>query len=599
MLPVCSATPCCSHSPVSLDDKLRNFSRSQKIFEVRCIVGDTVVPGLSNVVHLPRLSVRTQAMNSLYYNCVEMPEPFCRNGEYLVYVENSSTIASEEELVTLMDYLTKNTDVLLQHIDSETLSTLDDISDSNAAVPDSLSTRTISLPNFGNFENFLSDMIESIGTSVGKGGSAIYSSLDRVVSSLRATVGGTDKTVDNLVSNVLSSVDQTGELSRNKLMSLLNEFIEGSGKAGVIALNLLRQTLIAVEDSLAKGTRFISYSYGSIKELLPPEIRDVLNLSEDRAREISRPIGMALQQVYAAIEGWNRSLGLDLSDPIIPFVFIVGVSSTFWVVYWLATYGGYAGDLSPNLVFKLLSGEESTMLVDVRPEDMRERDGIPDLRRAARFRYSHVSIPEVDGSTRKLLKSGRDLDDSLMAIVIQNLKNVGDRSKIIILDADGTRSKGIARALRKLGIERSYRVEGGFQSWVRQGLRIKELKPDTALTLLNEEAEAILEDLSPNPLQLFGIGVGSIAALYALLEWEKTLQLIGIIGLGQTIYRRVASYEDNEDLKKDVRLLLAPITLGAQAVSWAARKLEINGNGLPISPSSTDVQNRAAGCCKT
>lgn len=40
------------------------------------------------------------------------------------------------------------------------------------------------------------------------------------------------------------------------------------------------------------------------------------------------------------------------------------------------------------------------------------------------------------------------------------------------------------------------------------------------------------------------------------------------------------------------RLLLTPVTLGAQAFSWAAGKLESNRIGLPTSPSSLDVQNR-------
>ncbi|GFY81283.1 rhodanese/cell cycle control phosphatase superfamily protein [Actinidia rufa] len=60
----------------------------------------------------------------------------------------------------------------------------------------------------------------------------------------------------------------------------------------------------------------------------------------------------------------------------------------------------------------------------------------------------------------------------------------------------------------------------------------------------------------------------------------------------QTIYRRIASYEDAEDFKQDVRQLLAPLRLGGQAISWAAGKLETNGIGLPTSPSSSDVQNR-------
>lgn len=37
-------------------------------------------------------------------------------------------------------------------------------------------------------------------------------------------------------------------------------------------------------------------------------------------------------------------------------------------VYWLVTYSGYAGDISPELAFELLSGKESAVLVDIRPE---------------------------------------------------------------------------------------------------------------------------------------------------------------------------------------------------------------------------------------
>lgn len=38
--------------------------------------------------------------------------------------------------------------------------------------------------------------------------------------------------------------------------------------------------------------------------------------------------------------------------------------------------------------------------------------------------------------------------------------------------------------------------------------------------------------------------------------------------------------------------MLAPVRIGAQAMSWAAGKLETNRPGLPTSPSSVDVQNR-------
>lgn len=39
-------------------------------------------------------------------------------------------------------------------------------------------------------------------------------------------------------------------------------------------------------------------------------------------------------------------------------------------------------------------------------------------------------------------------------------------------------------------------------------------------------------------------------------------------------------------------MLLTPIRIGAQVISWAAGKVETNRIGLPTSPSSLDVQNR-------
>lgn len=41
-------------------------------------------------------------------------------------------------------------------------------------------------------------------------------------------------------------------------------------------------------------------------------------------------IWLPTKQVYVGIEGLERSLGLDTSDPIIQFVVLFGISSTLW-----------------------------------------------------------------------------------------------------------------------------------------------------------------------------------------------------------------------------------------------------------------------------
>ncbi|XP_024024625.1 uncharacterized protein LOC112092503 [Morus notabilis] len=632
MLPVCSATPSCSsHSQISAHGGLRPFSSFQKEIEARCLLEYRVL-GLSNGVNLQRDFFRTHAAKSSYSNFVKgteklvsanfIAENSCQNesdylkckhsyawssstgDEYkshptgsveLKYVENLDLSATDNGVVDLTDNLNENANVLSGYVQPETITSVDLMPESSTSAAPSVSLDVDGDSLSGaksSFEEFTAGVSSTFNDSISKGENAVNSSLETVNSSISSIIRSANDAVDGAVGKVFSTFDKTGELAGNKVTNFSSDLKETTSKAAVIAVDLLRRTIVAVEDSLTNGTSFVIYSYQSAKESLPPEIRDALNLSEEKANQILGPAKIAFQKVYIAIEGLEKGLGLDPNDPIVPFVLFLGTSATLWVFYWVLTYSGYAGDLSPQLTLEILTGKENAVLIDIRPEVLRERDGIPDLRRSARYRYASITIPEVNGSQRKLFKNGRDLEDTLTAAVIRNLKIVQDRSKVIVLDAEGSRSKGIARSLRKLGVKQSYLVQGGFRSWVKEGLRVKGLKPETALTILNEDAEAILEDIKTSPIQVLGYGVGLIAASYAVLEWEKTLQFIGVIGLGQTVFRRVASYERADDFKQDVRLLLAPARIGAQAFSWAAGKLESNRVGIPTSPSSSDVQNR-------
>ncbi|GAY64546.1 hypothetical protein CUMW_234370 [Citrus unshiu] len=622
ILPVCSATSSCSHSLVryemtlpmltSFHGGLQSFSPFRKDFELKCNVEDGIDLGLKNGTHLQRVCFKTQATKSLYSSFVEnsksvsidfinscpneLDDISCKpsnawsysveaanemnpmgSGE-LKYIEDSSVPAVEEGLVDFADRMTENADKLMASVEPKTTLAIELTPENPTTTFDSLDMDNSSISNIkSSFDDFLAGVNESFSSSMIKGENAVKSSLDTITSSLTSIKKSTSEAVDNVVSRVFSSFDQTGGSAGSKLTNFSTDLKEASSKATVAAVDVLRNTIVALEESITNGASFVVYYYGTTKESLPPEIRDALNLYEDRAVKLWGPVGSALQQVSVAIEGLERSLGFDPNDPIVPFVVFLGTSATLWIFYWWWTYGGYSGDLSSKSTLELLRGKENAVLIDVRHEardfllrtstvfkvvfgllkergsllgsnDLRERDGIPDLRRGARFRYASVYLPEVGGSVKKLLRGGRELDDTLTAAVIRNLKIVQDRSKVIVMDADGTRSKGIARSLRKLGVMRPFLVQGGFQSWVKEGLRIKELKSETALTILNEDAEAILEDINPSPVQFLGFGV--------------------------------------------VRLLLAPVRIGARAFSWAAGKLETNRPGLPTSPSSVDVQNR-------
>ncbi|CAL0328042.1 unnamed protein product [Lupinus luteus] len=595
ILPLCSATPTyysSSSNQIPVFGGLHPLCPLRKDHnESRCTAeGAHLSLQYGAHSHSLRNSFTVQATNSWGYSSVTSEvHHSLSNGEPRC-IESYSL---SEGLVDFAEKSTEESNALVAPTQPEPLSSLDIVTEKLTPAPDSINLNNESLASTkASLSDLFAGIDESLSASINKGENALRSSLDTATSFVDSIIKDANKTADDVFSGAFSAVGQTGELANKKLSSFSSALSGTTDKAPSVAIDVLRRTITAAEGSLTSGASYAVYLYGSAKELLPSGIRDAVNVYEDKATDILRPIGSASEKIYIALYSLEKSLGLDPNDPIIPFIVFVGSSATIWAVYWLWTYGGYSGDLSPKAAFELLAGNKDAALIDIRTEDLLEKDGIPDLRRAARFRYASVSPLEVDGSTSKLLKNGRDLYDSLTATLVRNLKIVKDSSKIIVLDADGTRSKGIARSLRKFGFKNTYMVQGGFQSWVKQGLRIKELKTETALSILNEEAEAILEEVSPSPLQLLGYGTALIAGSYALLEWEKTLQLIGTFGLGLTIYLRFSSYEGSEDLKEDVRLLLTPVRVGAQAFSWAAGKIESNGIGLPTSPSSLDVQNR-------
>ncbi|KAG1363694.1 Calcium sensing receptor, chloroplastic [Cocos nucifera] len=640
MLPVCSAVPSCSHSQISLHVG-RAFYPLQKVLEGRHIFEGRAFFWNQDGIHAQDISFGTHASKCVHSLIVEKPDrlgsldssifsPYPNGLDDIVRGFSKECIESEpedwyystREITGLYPIAEDLKDVKTSKLSGPSMLP-DDLGND---IADYISSRSVTAetmvspdieppPAVSPSGDALQDLPNSLDQSsnglsglASSGSFLLPNATETTLTDSPAPVSDTfevankgildlKESVNHLVSGITESINtsivENSKLQgSNELTGYSSVLKENVYRAGTSAIDILRQVIITVEDSLANAATFVVYSYGSAKSLLPPDVRDVLDLSEEKTLQILSPVGAAFQQAYIIIENFERNLGLDPNDPILPFILIFGSSATIGVSYWLSKYGGYSGDLAPEITLELLKGEENAVLIDVRPKDLRERDGVPDLRREARAKYASVTLPEIDGSIKKQLKRGREIDDAITAVVIRNLKIVKDESKVIIMDANGGQSKAIARSLRKLGVKKPYMVQGGFQSWAKKGLRIKELKPETTLTVLNEEAQAILEDIKPTPALVIGYGLGVSAAVYALLEWEKTLQIIGLIGLGQSLYRRVASYEDSKDFKQDVRLLLAPVRLGAQAFSWAARKIEPNKVGLPTSPSSTAVQDR-------
>ncbi|GLJ45555.1 hypothetical protein SUGI_0959060 [Cryptomeria japonica] len=441
------------------------------------------------------------------------------------------------------------------------------------------------------FEDFIFSVKDSLDSSVNDAGNAVKDTYVNINESILRSMKSLTGSFENAISGLFRLPDNTGGLTTSSGIDIMSPF-----QIGTPANNAIKKVVVVVEDSagavFAVTSSSITEIYRSTKGSLPFEAQSFLDISEEKASAVIQPIGSFIQQINVLITETEKALGIDPENPIIPVVLVIGGTIFFGVLYWGYKYGGYSGDLTPKEASDVLRKEGNTVLIDIRPQEMKESNGIPDLRRGERFKFAAVEFPKVEGSVRKLLKNANAIDDILTAAVIKNLKIVNGSSKVLIMDANGVQSKKVARALRKLGIKKPYRIKGGFQSWVADGLRVKEMKMETPLTILKEDTEAIIEETRPTPGAVFAVCVGIIAGINALLEWEKTLQLIGFIGLAQVVYRRISSYENSDDLKADIRAFLSPFQWATQGALRIAGKVQSKQLQLATSPSTTAVQNR-------
>lgn len=156
------------------------------------------------------------------------------------------------------------------------------------------------------------------------GENVLNNSIETITSSLNGALTSASEAVDSVINGINMFLDQTGESAGNKLSGVSSGLKEGSGAAASAALDVLRRTVVIVEDLLMKN---IGYAYDSAKEFLPQDYRDGLRLTEGRIAEVLSPIGAALQQVNSQLsENWKAFINLgDVFFYLITSLFCEGL----------------------------------------------------------------------------------------------------------------------------------------------------------------------------------------------------------------------------------------------------------------------------------
>lgn len=223
-------------------------------------------------------------------------------GPNLMFVENSSNSAGDDQLTDFMSTIIDSTDLQPNYTNPEFPMSVGDLPIDSPPVSDSLNIDVNQLSDQKtNFSDIVAEMNGSIADTINGGENILNKSLDTITSSLTAALTSANEAADNVINDITTFLTKTGESAGNKLIGFSSALKEGSGTAGFVAVDVLRQTVVTVEDFLTLGAKNIGYAYDSVKEFLPQEFQDALRSSEGRVIEVLSPIGTAFQQVYLTI----------------------------------------------------------------------------------------------------------------------------------------------------------------------------------------------------------------------------------------------------------------------------------------------------------
>ena len=253
---------------------------------------------------------------------------------------------------------------------------------------------------------------------------------------------------------------------------------------------------------------------------------------------------------------------------------------------------GYAGSRKPAFINDELEKNGRAFLIDTRAFEDRKADGIPDLRKGARDKGAAVPVEELDALTRRVTKNPREVELQIAGERVRKLTKRG--TQIYFMGPDAA---ALAKVVTAMGGRKCFTVSGNFDAWRSTGLKIRR-NPSYDKNILDKASEETAEFArsgsqfvqtrvgtvrttissgyeTSTPIQKGAVAVGFVALAYAVVEWEKTLEFIGFLGLFASLYNKLASYESPGELFDDASKAFAPaVAVVGRGASSAAADVE-------------------------
>ena len=313
----------------------------------------------------------------------------------------------------------------------------------------------------------------------------------------------------------------------------------------------------------------------------------------------SVPVPEDLQPLVAAIKQ-NPDTGVAL------LAFIFG--SPVLLAVLGAALRGYDGDVRPKACYESLEKNGNAKIIDTRSEEAIRNEGVPDLRGSARNKGEIVRVVKLNEKERRQTRGARQIELTIAAEKVRKLSSIG--SKLYFIGPD---AKDLAKTVKSETFARKcYTISGGFEGYRSSGLKLRKggYKKNVAEVAAEEASE-----IGSRATRAVQSSVGSVSTtvktaddsmkvVYGLLalgvvvgaiEYEKTLQFIGVVGIELTLLNAFLSYENPLDAISAFGNFVSPVTqpitsaIGAKAGEVANEAVSIASEKVKESVSEISV----------
>lgn len=131
-------------------------------------------------------------------------------------------------------------------------------------------------------------------------------------------------------------------------------------------------------------------------------------------------------------------------------------------------------------------------------------------------------------------------------------------TKMIVMDTKGgDNARAVARALVSVGMPLSYVMSGGFAGWVAAELPVSEraLYDTSTTAIIGDEVQLLTEKATAivlNPGLSIPLVGGTVFGGFAIYNYHRTLEYIGLLGVILTIANKFSQYNSPREAVEDI-----------------------------------------------